>query len=408
MENNFTIFVKGLHPRTEEEDLRKYFEGHGKIKKIILKKDKSKNISRGFAFVSFESMEDCQRILSATHKIDGKKVVVTYAMTPTEALKTKSRKVAGAGSLIISKIPLSVDRQDLLACLEQRGEVVFLSDFLRSTNEAKYVFASFADPSVGAKLVGERRLHLQHYTFQVYPQTENELSEHNCLEQSCPEDIQENFFETHEKLTWQLEEQGYDGIYKHPYPSPEEPIANQEDHWPEQTQEHRYTAQKSYFVPPAPVRPARVDGRWRPSPPYHQNWPTYGYSQTLQSQNQNLLPKYSGGISFPPHPYANFGFRGFGGENHNETNMYPRQAFHSAQYRLPDHERSQINHQPHANSYIDTGHAEAGGSSDKTKETRDEAKVEWLKQEISRLEQALKNLRHLLQEAENNPNVNEQ
>lgn len=403
MENKFTLFVKGLHPQTEEESLRRYFEGHGMIESILLKKDKAKNISRGFAFVSFESMEVCDRILRTTHKIDGKKVAITYAMTPTEALKTKSRKVAGAGSLIISKIPLSVDRQSLLACLEQKGEVAFLSDFLRSIHGPKYVFVTFADPSVGAKLVDERRLRLQNFTLQVYSQTEHGPSGQMYQEQGLPDEFQENIPDMPEEKTWQQDEHGYEGMSNLPYPSPEEQITYQEDHWPVQAPQYPCNVQNSYFVPPTPVRRARMDGRWMPLTPYHQNWPKYGYNQTLESQNMNVLPKYGEEIGFPS-PYSNFG-----DETYNEwANVYPRQAIHSAQYRSPDHEGQQISSQLHANSISDTGHTDAGNSSGKTEETRDEPRVEWLKKEITRLEYSLTNLKHLLHQEENKPKVYEQ
>ena len=177
MENNFTLFVKGLHPCTSEESLKAYFEYYGKVSAVLLKRDKLKKMSRGFGFVSYSSMEECRAALDhPKHTIDKKRVTVTFAMTPTEALKSKSRKKAGNDSLVLSKIPKNVTKSDLLPFLQQFGEIDFLSELLKSTSGSKYGFLTFIDPQVSANLLHKRRLRFGNAFIDVYPQTDESIS----------------------------------------------------------------------------------------------------------------------------------------------------------------------------------------------------------------------------------------
>ncbi|XP_058259981.1 protein boule-like isoform X1 [Hemibagrus wyckioides] len=56
------IFVGGIDPKTTENDLRRYFSQYGMLKEVKIVTNRS-GISKGYAFVTFESTEDAQKIL---------------------------------------------------------------------------------------------------------------------------------------------------------------------------------------------------------------------------------------------------------------------------------------------------------------------------------------------------------
>jgi len=59
------IFVGGLHYDLTPADLEKHFSKYGKVTDCVIMKDRDSGKSRGFGFVSFESEDTVEKVLSA-------------------------------------------------------------------------------------------------------------------------------------------------------------------------------------------------------------------------------------------------------------------------------------------------------------------------------------------------------
>lgn len=61
--DDFTVRVSNLPEEATEHDLQELFKPFGKVSRTFLAKDKNKQISRGFAFVTFFNYDDAQRAI---------------------------------------------------------------------------------------------------------------------------------------------------------------------------------------------------------------------------------------------------------------------------------------------------------------------------------------------------------
>ncbi len=61
--DDYTVRVSNLPEEATEHDLQELFKPFGKVSRTFLAKDKNKQISRGFAFVTFFNYDDAQRAI---------------------------------------------------------------------------------------------------------------------------------------------------------------------------------------------------------------------------------------------------------------------------------------------------------------------------------------------------------
>lgn len=66
--DSYRVYVGSLHPGITEEMLRSLFEPFGPILRLELMRDRSTNISRGYAFITFANIDDGQY---AVQSLDG-------------------------------------------------------------------------------------------------------------------------------------------------------------------------------------------------------------------------------------------------------------------------------------------------------------------------------------------------
>mgnify|MGYP000940113997 FL=1 len=80
------LFVGGLSLNTTEETFKEYFEQFGKLEDWVIMVDKATGKPRGFGFVTFESEDSAELVISKYYenKIDGKWIEVKKAL-PREA-----------------------------------------------------------------------------------------------------------------------------------------------------------------------------------------------------------------------------------------------------------------------------------------------------------------------------------
>jgi translation initiation factor 3 subunit G len=63
MQDDYTVRVSNLPEEATEADLQELFKPFGKVVRTFLAKDKTKQVSRGFAFVTFANKDDAQRAI---------------------------------------------------------------------------------------------------------------------------------------------------------------------------------------------------------------------------------------------------------------------------------------------------------------------------------------------------------
>ena len=116
------VFVGGVPPDTNEDELNKYFSRFGMISKIDLPVNKRKNAIKGFAFVTFCTPSSADRAVNCvSHVLRRKSMVVNPALTSSEASKkTKSRQ---SQKLFIRGIPRLASQYQIRSFFEQFGEV---------------------------------------------------------------------------------------------------------------------------------------------------------------------------------------------------------------------------------------------------------------------------------------------
>ncbi|CAD6244963.1 unnamed protein product [Miscanthus lutarioriparius] len=84
------LYVTGLSTRVTEEDLQKFFSKEGKVKNCHVVLDPRTKESRGFAFVTMDTLEDARRCIKYLHRtvLEGRLVTVEKAKRTRERTPT--------------------------------------------------------------------------------------------------------------------------------------------------------------------------------------------------------------------------------------------------------------------------------------------------------------------------------
>lgn len=95
------LFVGGLPTYAKESDIQDYFEKFGKIEEIILKMDPVSGRSRGFAFVTFKTVDGfVKALVIKVHVLMGKNITIK---------KAESKQ----GKIYVGKIPDEISSEDI-------------------------------------------------------------------------------------------------------------------------------------------------------------------------------------------------------------------------------------------------------------------------------------------------------
>ncbi|XP_050244700.1 uncharacterized protein LOC126692928 isoform X5 [Quercus robur] len=74
------LYIGGLSPNITSEELLKYFEKHGDIEEGSVAYDKDTNVSRGFGFVTYKTVEAAKKAIDDPNKIlGGRNIIVKLA-----------------------------------------------------------------------------------------------------------------------------------------------------------------------------------------------------------------------------------------------------------------------------------------------------------------------------------------
>ncbi|PKU82885.1 serine/arginine-rich splicing factor SR45a isoform X7 [Dendrobium catenatum] len=108
------LYVTGLSTRVTNEDLEKYFSKEGKVQECQVVMDPRTKESRGFAFVTMETVEDANRCIKYLNRsvLEGRLMVVEKAKrrrgrTPTPGKYRGARERSGARERRVRRRKLS-------------------------------------------------------------------------------------------------------------------------------------------------------------------------------------------------------------------------------------------------------------------------------------------------------------
>ncbi len=92
LDSSKKIFVGGLDPTVNNDDLREYFSKYGPVREACVLFDNNRGASRCFGFVTFEKRETVEKlVLNNNYSIKGKTVDVKQAL-PKSLQKTQNIK----------------------------------------------------------------------------------------------------------------------------------------------------------------------------------------------------------------------------------------------------------------------------------------------------------------------------
>lgn len=93
------LFVGGLPPSVADEELKNYFKKYGNVVKSQIMQDHSTGRSRGFGFVTFDSEQTVEEILTLgkAHEFDGKEVEIKKAEPKNSMQDSRSLRQGRGG-----------------------------------------------------------------------------------------------------------------------------------------------------------------------------------------------------------------------------------------------------------------------------------------------------------------------
>ncbi|NWX12640.1 BOLL protein, partial [Aegotheles bennettii] len=97
------IFVGGIDFKTNENDLRKFFAQYGSVKEVKIVNDRA-GVSKRYGFITFETVEDAQKILQEAKKLDYKdmKLNIGPAIRKEQIRSPRSTVIPEAGTMYLT------------------------------------------------------------------------------------------------------------------------------------------------------------------------------------------------------------------------------------------------------------------------------------------------------------------
>ncbi|XP_071603988.1 protein boule-like isoform X2 [Heliangelus exortis] len=97
------IFVGGIDFETNENELRKFFARFGRVKEAKIVSDRA-GVSKRYGFITFETVEDAQKILRETGKLDykDKKLNIGPAIRKQQIRSPRSTVISEAGTMYLT------------------------------------------------------------------------------------------------------------------------------------------------------------------------------------------------------------------------------------------------------------------------------------------------------------------
>jgi RNA-binding protein 8A len=95
--NGWIIFVTGVHPDAEEDELVDVFSDYGQVCKLTMNRDRQTGLSKGYALVEFSEYTEAQDAINALHgkQILGNEVGVDWAFVKPTTANRGRRQTGG-------------------------------------------------------------------------------------------------------------------------------------------------------------------------------------------------------------------------------------------------------------------------------------------------------------------------
>ncbi|CAO2188009.1 unnamed protein product [Urochloa humidicola] len=118
------LYVTGLSTRVTEQDLEKFFSKEGKVKHCHVVLDPRSKESRGFAFVTMDTVEDARRCIKYLHRtvLEGRLVTVEKAKRTRERTPTPGKYCGRRGGSQRSPSPHRSRRRERSRSRDRKRE----------------------------------------------------------------------------------------------------------------------------------------------------------------------------------------------------------------------------------------------------------------------------------------------
>ncbi|KAH0701370.1 hypothetical protein KY284_015585 [Solanum tuberosum] len=130
-----TLYVTGLSSRVTQRDLEEHFSKEGKVKSAFLVVEPRSRISRGFAFITMDSLEDANRCIKHLNQsvLEGRSITVEKSRRKRPRTPTPGHYLglhqSGRGDGIVAVVTMGTeDLQDALHI--EVGEIILLDAHL--------------------------------------------------------------------------------------------------------------------------------------------------------------------------------------------------------------------------------------------------------------------------------------
>lgn len=150
------LFVGGLPSRVNEAAVQRYFERFSPIEKVRIVRERDSRESKGYAFVTFESLHMLPFVLEQEHYILGRKIDCQPAARKSEKKtwmdEQKSRRI------FVVNLPLEVDNQKLNEKFSEFGQIrnaYVICDFKTKVSRTYGIVEFFLPESAAAALSTE-------------------------------------------------------------------------------------------------------------------------------------------------------------------------------------------------------------------------------------------------------------
>nr|XP_051676087.1 heterogeneous nuclear ribonucleoprotein A1-like [Oryctolagus cuniculus] len=162
------LFIGGLSFETTDESLRSHFEQWGTLMDCVVMRDPNTKRSRGFGFVTYDTVEEVDAAMNARpHKVDGRVV------EPKRAVSREDSQRPGA-HLTVKKIFVGGIKEDTEEChlrdyFEQYGkiEVIEIMTERGSGKKRGFAFVTFDDHDSVDKIVIQKYHTVNGYNCEV-------------------------------------------------------------------------------------------------------------------------------------------------------------------------------------------------------------------------------------------------
>jgi len=148
VDNTRKLFIGGLSWMTTEAGLRQYFENLGlHVETVVIMRDKTGR-SRGFGFITLESIKEIEFAISINLYLDGRKVEAKRAI-PKSDLSNHAKKIFVGG------IPMSLTNTDFRKYFEMFGKVLetqIMTD-RESGRSRGFGFVTFEKENIAAEVL---------------------------------------------------------------------------------------------------------------------------------------------------------------------------------------------------------------------------------------------------------------